>query len=119
MKIDTIESIFESQDDMRQLLEQRIAKTVAPVVQSLLKDSLSKKDSNQIHLIFESIAAKIPSIKVQHYFRAGRNYFTINHQMGQVGNIFFKTMFDILLKENKDKSYQLSQENSFCIICRI
>jgi hypothetical protein len=115
----TIGPIFKSQEEVMQLVEQRIAKAVIPVAQSLLASSTFKQDSNQIKLILENIVAKIPTLEVQQYFRAGRNYFTINHQMGYTGNIFFKTLFDVLLRENHDKAYQLVQENRFSIIFRL
>ncbi|MFN3654275.1 MAG: hypothetical protein ACK4TO_02995 [Candidatus Nitrosotenuis sp.] len=118
VKMETIGATFESQEEIRQLLEQRIAKAMIPVAQSLLADPALEQDSNQIKLILESVATRIPSVEVQQYFRAGKNYFTINHQMGYVGNIFFKTLFDMVLGKNQNKSYQLVQENRFSIICR-
>ncbi|MEM3100576.1 MAG: hypothetical protein QXT99_04370 [Candidatus Nitrosotenuis sp.] len=117
-KMETLGIVFESQEEIRQLLEQRITKAIVPVVQSLLADSTIEQNSNQIKLIMESIVTRIPSIEVQQYFRAGKNYFTINHKMGYVGNIFFKILFDMVVGENHDKSYQLVQENRFSIICR-
>lgn len=119
LKMETIGAIFESQEEIRQLLEQRIDKAMIPVAQSLLADPALEQNSNQIKLILESIATKIPSVEVQQYFRAGKNYFTISHQMGYAGNIFFKTLFDMVLGENQDKSYQLVQENRFSIIYRL
>jgi hypothetical protein len=113
-----IESIFESPDEISRLLEQRITRAVIPVAQSLFTDASGAQDMNQINLILENIAAKIPSVQTQHYFRAGKNYFTVNHQMGYAGNVFFKIIFDALLKESRDKSYQIAQENCFCVIYR-
>jgi hypothetical protein len=119
LKMETIGATFESQEEIRQLLEQRIAKAMIPVARSLLANPAHEQDSNQIKLILESIATRMPSVEVQQYFRAGKNYFTINHQMGYAGNIFFKTLFDMVLGKNQDKSYQLIQENRFSIICRL
>lgn len=119
LKMETTEATFESQEELRQLLEQRITKVMIPVAQSLLTDPALEQNSNQIKLILESIATRIPSVEIQQYFRAGKNYFTINHQLGYAGNIFFKTLFDMVLGENQDKSYQLVQENRFSIICRL
>lgn len=119
LKMETIGAVFESQEEIRKLLEQRITKAMTPVAQSLLADPALEQGSNQVRLILESIAARIPSVEIQQYFRAGKNYFTINHQMGYAGNIFFKTLFDIVLGKNQDKSYQLVHENRFSIICRL
>jgi hypothetical protein len=113
-----IESIFGSPDEISRLLEQRITRAVIPVAQSLFTDASGMQGMNQINLILENIAAKIPSVQTQHYFRAGKNYFTVNHQMGYAGNVFFKIIFDTLLKESRDKSYQIAQENCFCVIYR-
>lgn len=116
LKIDTVDSGFSSDVEIKQLLEQRIEKAVSPIVQLLLTGS--DLGVNRLNLAIENILKKIPSVQIQYYFRAGKNYFTINHQMGYAGNILFKIIFDTLLKENNDKSYRITHENSFCVICR-
>lgn len=118
LNMETVGAAFESQEEVKQLLEQRIAKAVAPVAQSLLADFVSEQDPNQIKSILKNITTKIPSVKIQQYFRAGKNYFTIDHQMGHAGNMLFKVLFDMVFCKNQEL-YHLAQGNRFSIICRI
>ncbi|MEM3064632.1 MAG: hypothetical protein QW177_04585 [Candidatus Nitrosotenuis sp.] len=116
--METVGAAFESQEEVRQLLEQRIEKAVAPVARLLFTDFANEKYQNQIKSILKSVTTKIPSVKVQQYFRAGKNYLTIDHQMGYAGNMLFKALFDMIFCKNQEL-YYLTQDNRFSIICRI
>jgi hypothetical protein len=106
-----------SESEFRQLLEKRITNAIDPVAKSILEDT-THCDSRQIDAAINSIKSKIPSIQISQYFRAGKNYYTINHKFGYAGNLFFKSIFDSLLKENQGHSHIIAQDNSICVICR-
>ncbi|HET8719376.1 MAG TPA: hypothetical protein VFM64_00075 [Candidatus Nitrosotenuis sp.] len=84
-------------------------------------ESLETTEPNnyaEIAAILQSIAAKVGSVQVESYFRAGRAYFTINHTMGPAGNLFFKTAFEKLLR-NSAKPHVTTNQNEISRICRI
>lgn len=72
----------------------------------------------EIAVILQSIAAKVGSVHVESYFRAGRAYFTISHTMGPAGNLFFKTAFEKMLR-NSAKPHIVTNQNEISVICRI
>ena len=72
----------------------------------------------EIAAVLQSIAAKVGSVRVESYFRAGRAYFTISHTLGPAGNLFFKTAFDKLLR-NSAKPHVTTNQNEISVICRI
>jgi hypothetical protein len=108
-----------SEDELKQILEKRIMGAVAPIATSLMCSLEKLEGTGQIDTILQNLASKIPSVQINHYFRAGKHYFTINHKMGYAGNILFKSIFDNFLKENQDNAYLTTQENGICVICRI
>jgi hypothetical protein len=105
-----------TEGEFRQLLEKRIARAIDPVAKSILGGTKSS-NAGQIDAVMKNIQSKIPSTKISQYFRAGKNYYTINHKFGYAGNLFFKSIFDDLLKGNQGY-YITTQENSICVICR-
>jgi hypothetical protein len=116
LTIHTFDSDAMTEGEFRQLLEKRIARAIDPVAKSILGGTKSS-NTGQIDAVMKNIQSKIPSTKISQYFRAGKNYYTINHKFGHAGNLFFKSVFDDLLKENQG-CYITTQENSICIICR-
>ncbi len=74
----------------------------------------------QIAEVLNDLASKIGMVQTSYYFRAGRNYFTINHAMGKAGNLFFKSVFDNLLKGcSNEKPHVITDQKSICVIFRI
>lgn len=106
-----------TESEFQQLLEKRIARAIIPVAKSILGGT-EFGDVGGIDAVMKNMQSKIPSIEVSQYFRAGKSYYTINHKFGHTGNLFFKSVFDGLVKENKCCSYMITHENSICIICR-
>jgi hypothetical protein len=117
MTIQTLDSEAISESEFKQLLEKRITRAIDPVTKSIL-DDIKLGNTSQVDAVMDSIKSKIPSIQISQYFRAGKNYYTINHKFGHVGNLFFKALFESLLNENQGHSYIITQENSICVICR-
>jgi hypothetical protein len=77
------------------------------------------QNHKQVAEILQEIASKLDRTQINHYFRAGRAYFTISHEMGNAGNLFFKSVFDNLLQGTKGKSHSMLNQNTFCIIFRL
>lgn len=78
------------------------------------------QNHEQIAKIVRELSLKIGMMQSSHYFRAGRAYFTINHEMGKSGNLFFKSVFENLLRGcAEEKPFVTSEKNSICIIFRI
>jgi hypothetical protein len=65
------------------------------------------------------MAQKMGSVQIDNYFRAGRAYFTIRHEMGQKGNLFFKSVFDNILKGSVEKPHVTNKQDEICVIFRI
>lgn len=107
---------------MKDLLEQKTILAIEPVVLSILEEnkvgSIQHQTSERIDFILQKIAFQM-SAQATCYFRAGRLYLRISHQMGDVGNLFFKSLFYAILKDF-GKSYHLqARENTVCAICKI
>jgi hypothetical protein len=107
---------------MKYLLEQKTMLAIEPLVLSMLEEnnvgSTPHPTVEQIDFILQKIASQM-SAQATCYFRAGRIYLRISHQMGDIGNLFFKSLFYAILKDF-GKSYHLqSQENIVCAICKI
>lgn len=77
------------------------------------------QNHEQIAAILEDLSSKIGMMQTSHYFRAGKTYFTINHVMGKAGNLFFKSLFENLLRHYKEKPHVVSEQNGICVIFRI
>ncbi|HSA98960.1 MAG TPA: hypothetical protein VLF17_07765 [Candidatus Nitrosotenuis sp.] len=108
---------------VRDLLEQKMALAIEPYVLEVLQENkanviLQHHDIGQINSILQKIAFPM-SAQTTCYFRAGRAYLRITHELGDVGNLFFKSLFHNILK-NSGKSYHIqAQENTVCAICRV
>lgn len=73
----------------------------------------------EVAAFMHELESQIETIQINHYFRAGRTYLTVKHTMGKPGNLFFKSVFEKLLKGCKEKPHITSDEKSICIIFRI
>lgn|SRR5574338_276543 len=83
------------------LLEQKISDAVDDVAKLILAQNQGKS----AQAILQTVAAKIPSTVLVQYTRTGKNYVSIDHCMGQLGNMFFQVVFDNLVKDNLAQSH--------------
>lgn len=107
----------------KDLLEQIAIQSIEPYVLAILKEN--KVDTNLQHQNIEQINSTIQKIaflmsaQTTCYFRAGKSYLKINHEMGDIGNLFFKSLFYNILKNSGENYHIQTQENTICAICRI
>jgi hypothetical protein len=106
---------------MKDFLEQKASLAIEPYVLSILKENIDQNSKNpnieEINSILQKITSEIPA-QTTCYFRAGKAYLRVNHEMGDIGNLFFKALLNNILKDFGDPHIQ-TQENSTCAICRI
>jgi len=108
---------------MKDLLEQKMLLAIEPYVLAILEESkvssdLQYRNVEQINSVLQKIASQM-SAQTICYFRAGKAYLRISHELGDIGNLFFKSLFYNILKDF-GKSYHLqTQENAICAICRV
>ncbi len=108
---------------MRNLLEQKTLLAMEPYVLSILDENkvdpnLPYQNIEQINSVLQKIASQM-SAQATCYSRAGKSYLRISHEMGDVGNLFFKSLFNNLLKDFGNDYHLQTQENTICAICRI
>jgi hypothetical protein len=108
---------------IRDLLEQKATLAMEPYVLAVLEENKADLDSQyrnigQINSILQKIASQM-SAQATCYFRAGKAYMRVNHEMGDVGNLFFKSLLNNVLKNFGENYHMQTQENSVCAICRI
>ncbi len=108
---------------IKDLLEQKTMLAIEPYALAMLKEN--KIDQNlpclsieQINSILQKITSKMPA-QTTCYFRAGRAYLRISHEMGDIGNLFFKSLFLNILKDFGENYHLQTQENAVCAICRV
>ena len=108
---------------IKDLLEQKTILAIEPYVLSILEEhkadpSLQRQTIEQIDSVLQKVASQM-SAQMTCYFRAGRAYFRISHEMGDIGNLFFKSLFYNLLKDFGENYHLQTQENTICAICKI
>lgn len=97
------------------LLEQKITDAVDVVAKSVLTQNSGKS----AQVILQNVAAKIPSTVLVQYARTGKNYISIDHSMGQLGNLFFEMVFNNLIKDNLAQSHHtIIQDDKICFVFR-
>lgn len=101
------------------LIEQLSLSMLASHGIELPQYSYVAQNHKQVVAFLQELESRIDLMQTSHYFRAGRAYLTVNHSMGKAGNLFFKSVFDNLLKECKEKPHVVSDEKSVCVIFRI
>jgi len=108
---------------MKDLLEQKTMLAIEPYVLLILEENkvdpnLQYQNVEQINSVLQKITSQM-SAQTTCYFRAGRAYLRINHEMGDIGNLFFKSLFYNILKDSRKDYHLQTQENTICAICRI
>ena len=97
------------------LLEQKITDAVDVVAKSVLTQNSGKS----AQIILQNVASKIPSTVLVQYARTGKNYISIDHSMGQLGNLFFEMVFNNLIKDDLAQSHHtIIQDDKICFVFR-
>ncbi len=107
----------------RDLLEKKVTSAIEPYVLAILEENKVDPDSQyrnieQIDSVLQKVLSSLPA-QITCYFRAGKTYLRISHEMGDIGNLFFKSLFYNVLKNYGEHYHIQTQENTICAICRI
>lgn len=108
---------------VKDLLEQKATSAIEPYVLAVLEENKASPDLQyqnieQIRSVLEKITSPM-SAQTTCYSRAGKTYLRISHEMGDIGNLFFKSLFYNVLKDFGESYHIQTQENTICAICRI
>lgn len=108
---------------IKNLLEQKAALAIEPYVLAVLEENKvdpysQYQNIGQINSVLQKITSSM-SAQTICYFRAGRAYLRINHEMGDIGNLFFKSLLYNVLKNFGENYHLQTQENTVCVICRV
>lgn len=108
---------------MKDFLEQKATMAIEPYVLAILEENIDRNlqhlNIEGINSILQKITSPMNSVQTNCYFRAGKAYLRINHEMGDIGNLFFKSLFNNILKDFGENHHIQTQENTVCAICRI
>lgn len=127
--IDEMEGATEPAGSVREwqktkdLLEQKATSAIEPYVLAILEENkvdpdLQYQNIGQINSVLQKILSSLPA-QTTCYFRAGKAYLRISHEMGDIGNLFFKSLFYNVLKNFGEDYHIQTQKNTICAICRI
>lgn len=108
---------------IRDLLEQKATSAIEPYVLAILEENKIDPDAQyrnieQINFVLQKALSSLPA-QTTCYSRAGKAYLRISHEMGDMGNLFFKSLFYNVLKNFGEDYHVQTQENTICAICRI
>jgi hypothetical protein len=108
---------------IKDLLEQKATSAIEPYVLAILEENkvspgLRYENIEQVNSVLQKITSPM-SAQTTCYFRAGKAYLRISHNMGDIGNLFFKSLFYNVLKNFGGHYHIQTQENTICAICRI
>ena len=100
---------------LTQVLDNKVLEAVREVVDFVLLQNSGKST----HTTLQNIVSKIPSTVYAKYSRSGKNYITLEHKLGYLGNVFFSDMFARLAQENSfTNNYTILEQNKVCFIYR-
>jgi hypothetical protein len=107
----------------RDLLEQKATSAIEPYVLAILQENKIGLDAQyqnirQIESVLQKALSSLPA-QATCYSRAGKAYLRVSHEMGDMGNLFLKSLFYNVLKDFGDDYHIQTQENAICAICRI
>lgn len=112
LSIDDIES---DTYHLSKIFERKITNAVTEIVDSVLPQN---HDTNP-QTVLQNISSKIPSTALVRYARAGKNYVSIDHVLGDMGNLFFNGVFEKLVQDNLVQNHHtIIQDNKICFVFR-
>jgi hypothetical protein len=100
---------------LSQILKQKVEYAVTQEAESALKNNKCKTALATL----QNLCSKIPSTIFTKYERAGKNYVTIEHNLGDSGNLFFDEIFDRSIQAKPISDHHtITQKNKICFIFR-
>jgi hypothetical protein len=98
--------------DLSKILDQKLASAINGEINSIM----GKNSNLQAIPVLQNLCSKIPSTIFTKYERAGKNYVTIEHKLGDSGNVFFSELFTRSICASDH--HTVSGQNKICFIFR-
>jgi hypothetical protein len=111
LSIDDIES---DNYPLAKIFDQKVNHAVNDVVSTILTQNYNKDPQ----VTLQNISSKIPSTILVKYARAGKNYVTIDHALGDLGNLFFSGVVEKTMRDRSQNHHAIIQQNKICFIFR-
>lgn len=99
---------------LAKIFDQKVNHAVNDVVSTILTQSYNKDPQ----VTLQNISSKIPSTILVKYARAGKNYVSIEHTMGDLGNLFFSGIMEKAMQDRPQNHHTIAQQNKICFIFR-
>ncbi len=99
---------------LAKFFDQKVNHAVNDVVSTILTQSYNKDPQ----VTLQNISSKIPSTILVKYARAGKNYVSIEHTMGDLGNLFFSGVMEKAMQDRPQNHHTVAQQNKICFIFR-
>ncbi len=99
---------------LAKIFDQKVNHAVNDVVSTILTQSYNKDPQ----VTLQNISSKIPSTILVKYARAGKNYVSIEHTMGDLGNLFFSGVMEKAMQDRPQNHHTVAQQNKICFIFR-
>ena len=99
---------------LAKIFEQKISHAVNDVVDSVLAQNYNKDPQ----VALQNISSKIPSTILVKYARAGKSYISIDHTLGDLGNLFFSRIMERTMRNRSQNNHTITQQNKICFIFR-
>ncbi|AJZ75097.1 hypothetical protein [Candidatus Nitrosotenuis cloacae] len=99
---------------LAKIFDQKVNHAVNDVVSTILTQNYNKDPQ----VTLQNISSKIPSTILVKYARAGKNYVSIEHTMGNLGNLFFSGIMEKAMQDRPENHHTVAQQNKICFIFR-
>lgn len=99
---------------LAKIFDQKVNHAVNDVVSTILTQNYNKDPQ----VTLQNISSKIPSTILVKYARAGKNYVSIEHTMGDLGNLFFSGVMEKAMQDRPQNHHTVAQQNKICFIFR-
>lgn len=99
---------------LAKIFDQKVNHAVNDVVSTILTQNYNKDPQATL----QNISSKIPSTILVKYARAGKNYVSIEHTMGDLGNLFFSGVMEKAMQDRPQNHHTVAQQNKICFIFR-
>ena len=99
---------------LAKIFDQKVIQAVNDVVSTILTQNYNKDPQ----VTLQNISSKIPSTILVKYARAGKNYVSIEHTMGDLGNMFFSGVINKAMQDRPQNHHTVAQQNKICFIFR-
>lgn len=99
---------------LAKIFDQKVNHAVNDVVSTILTQNYNKDPQ----VTLQNISSKIPSTILVKYARAGKNYVSIEHTMGNLGNLFFSGIMEKAMQDRPQNHHTIAQQNKICFVFR-